>query len=91
MRWISVKERLPDDLTACIVTYVNHNPESYYEDIKDIPFTGVMVYRCGNWNWYSDVTEDILAEYPECERYRINDALEVTHWMYLPKPAGSEE
>ena len=38
-RWIPVSERLPEDCVPVNITYVNHNPESYYANIKDVPFT----------------------------------------------------
>ena len=40
-KWIPCSERLPDDLAEVNVTWVNHEPELYYESIKSKPFYGV--------------------------------------------------
>ena len=43
-KWIPVEERLPDDFATVNVTWINRNPEPYYESIKDVPFTDTAVY-----------------------------------------------
>ena len=52
-KWIPCSERLPDDLAEVNVTWVNHEPEPYYEFIKSKPFTESAVYYEHNWYWYS--------------------------------------
>ena len=89
-KWIPVTERLPEDLEEVIVTWVNTNPESYYSDIKGIPFSGAAVFYNNNWYWYSSITQDILAEYGRCENMLIDDAIEITAWMPLPEPYMEE-
>lgn len=69
--WTPVTKGLPKDLEEVIVTWVNTNPESYYSDIEGIPFSGAAVFYDDNWYWYSDLTQDILAEYGRCENMLI--------------------
>jgi hypothetical protein len=89
-RWIPVAEKLPKNLEEVIVTWVNTNPESYYSDIKGIPFSGAAVFYDGDWYWYSNITQDILAEYGRCEDMLIDDAIEITAWMPFPEPYKEE-
>ena len=91
--WIPVSERLPEDLEPVNITWVNHNPESYYADIKDKPFTATGVYFNGQWYWWSTLCTDILAEYSHSYDDIIDDDIEITAWMPLPQPykAESEE
>ena len=92
-RWISVSERLPEELEPVNITWINHNPESYYADIKDKPFTATGVYFNGQWYWWSTLCADILAEYSHNYDVIIDDDIEITAWQPLPKPykAESEE
>jgi len=92
-RWIPVSERLPKELEPVNITWVNHNPESYYADIKDKPFTATGVYFNGQWYWWSTLCTDILAEYSHNYDDIIDDDIEITAWMPLPEPykAESEE
>lgn len=82
--WIPVKERLPEDTEPVNITWVNHNPEPYYKDIKDKPFTATGVYFNGQWYWWSTLCTDILAEYSHNYDDIIDDAIEVVAWMPLP-------
>ena len=91
--WIPVSERLPKDLEPVNITWVNHNPESYYADIKDKPFTATGVYFNGQWYWWSTLCTDILAEYSHNYDDVIDDDIEITAWMPLPpcyEPQESE-
>lgn len=92
-RWILVSEKLPEDLEPVNITWVNHNPESYYADIKDKPFTATGVYYNGQWYWYSTLCTDILKTYGHNHDDIIDDDIEITAWMPLPLPykAESEE
>ena len=85
-RWIPVSERLPDDLAEVNVTWINHEPEPYYDFVKDKPFTASAVYYKGDWYWYSSACVDILAEYGKNEIDKLDDAIEITAWMPLPEP-----
>ena len=82
--WIPVKERLPRDLEPVNITWINHDPEPYYKDIKDKPFTATGVYFNGQWYWWSTLCTDILAEYSHNYDDIIDDAIEVVAWMPLP-------
>lgn len=84
--WIPVSERLPEELEPVNITWINHNPESYYADIKDKPFTATGVYFNGQWYWWSTICTDILAEYSHNYDDIIDDDIEVTAWMPLPEP-----
>lgn len=85
-RWIPVSERLPEELEPVNITWINHNPESYYADNKDKPFTATGVYFNGQWYWWSTLCTDILAEYSHNYDDIINDDIEITAWMPLPEP-----
>lgn len=89
--WIPVTERLPKDLEEVIVTWVNKNPESYYSDIKGIPFSGAAVFYDDNWYWYSELTQETLFKYGKCKDMLIDDAIEITAWMPLPEPYKEEQ
>ena len=89
-RWIPVSERLPEDLEPVNITWVNHNPESYYADIKDKPFTGTGHYCNGRWWWYSVICQDYLNEYGQCDVDAMNDDIDVIAWMPLPQPYKAE-
>ena len=88
--WIPCSERLPDDLAEVNVTWVNHNPEPYYDFVKNKPFTASAVYYKGDWYWYSSVCVDVLAEYGENKFDKIADVIEITAWMPLPEPYKGE-
>ena len=89
-RWILVSEKLPEDLEPVNITWVNHNPESYYADIKDKPFTATGYYCKGRWYWYSSTCGDYLKEYGRCDADEIDADVEVIAWMPLPKPYKAE-
>ena len=91
-KWIPVSERLPEDYVPVNITWVNHNPVTYYASIKDVPFTATGICYKGKWYWYSAVCEDYLKEYGE--RYEANavDAdIEVIAWMPLPEAVRESE
>lgn len=95
--WIPVTERLPENNDPVNVTWVNHNPEVYYMDIKDKPYTATAIYFRGKWFWYSCVIEDWLAEYGSNEsllanlREAVDRDIEITAWMPLPKSYKGEK
>ena len=88
--WIPVSERLPEDTNPVNITWVNHNPESYYADIKDKPFTATGHYCNGRWWWYSVTCQDYLDEYGHWDIDAMDDAIEVIAWMPLPEPYKAE-
>lgn len=87
-RWIPVSERLPKDLETVNVTWVNHEPEPYYHDIKDKSFVATAIFskRTGHWYWYSTTCADYLGEYGENEIDKVDDAIEIVAWQPLPQP-----
>lgn len=89
-RWIPVSEGLPKDIKPVQITWKNNDPETYYQDIKGKHFTGTAHYKDGKWYWYSDVTEDFLAEYGRCDICEFDSAIEVVAWMPMPKPYETE-
>ncbi|MBO6206833.1 MAG: DUF551 domain-containing protein [Lachnospiraceae bacterium] len=90
-KWIPCSERLPDDLEPVNITWVNHNPESYYAEIKDKPFTATGVYFNGQWYWWSSLCTDILAEYSHNYSDVIDVDIEIIAWQPLPKSYKQEE
>ena len=88
--WIPVSERLPDNTDPVSITWVNHDPESYYANIKDKPFTATGHYCNGRWWWYSVTCQDYLDEYGRCDVDAMDDAIEVIAWMPLPEPYKAE-
>lgn len=84
--WIPVTERLPKNNDPVNVTWINHNPEVYYMDIKGKPFTATAHYHNGHWYWYSSVTQDYLNEYDVWTPDLIDKDVEITAWMPLPEP-----
>lgn len=90
--WIPVERELPNDLEEVNVTWVNHEPEPYYESIKSKPFTASAVFYEGKWYWYSSVCADVLGEYGRNDVDKVDDTIEITAWRPLPEPyRGGEE
>lgn len=89
--WIPVSESLPEELEPVNITWINRNPESYYANIKDKPFTATGVYFKGQWYWWSTLCTDILAEYSHNHDDIIDDDVEITAWMPLPPSYQGEE
>jgi len=82
--WIPVSERLPDDLEPVNITWINHEPEPYYKEIKDKPFTATGVLFKGQWYWWSTLCTDMLAEYQHNHNDIIDEAIEIIAWQPLP-------
>ena len=89
--WIPCSERLPEELVPVNITWVNHEPESYYEDIKDKPFSATGIYYRSKWWWYSATAEDVLAEHGRSEFDRVSDSVEIIAWQPLPSPYREEQ
>ena len=90
-KWIPVSERLPNNTDPVNITWVNHDPESYYADIKDKPFAATGHYCNGKWWWYSVTCQDYLDEYGHWDIDAMDDAIEVIAWMPLPAPFEPQE
>lgn len=91
--WIPASVRLPPELEPVNVVWVNHSPEPYYQEMKDVPQKATAVYYREKWYWWSCVCEDLLAEYGTNETDKVDDDIEITHWMPMPEPPeeGSTE
>lgn len=89
-RWIPCSERPPEELEPVNVVWVNHSPEQYHQEIKDVPQKATAVYYRGKWYWWSCVCEDWLAEYGRNEPDLVDSDIEITHWMPLPEPPKEE-
>lgn len=89
--WISCSERKPEELEPVNVVWVNHRPEPYYQEMKDVPQKATAVYYREKWYWWSCVCEDLLAEYGTNEADKVDDNIEITHWMSLPELPKDEQ
>nr|DAI75746.1 MAG TPA: Protein of unknown function (DUF551) [Caudoviricetes sp.] len=85
-RWIPCSKRKPEELEPVNVVWENHNPEPYYQEIKDVPQKATAVYYRGKWYWWSCVCEDLIAGYGRSEPDLIDSDIEITHWQPLPEP-----
>ena len=85
-QWIPVAERLPEELVCVNVVWVNRAPAPYYEKIKGVPFSGTACFFGERWYWDSPVVLDMLSEYGKDDPDLVDDAVDITHWMPLPKP-----
>lgn len=85
-RWIPCSERPPEELEPVNVVWVNHNPEPYYQEMKDVPQKATAVYYRKKWYWWSCVCEDLLAECGRNEPDLVDSKIEITHWQPLPEP-----
>lgn len=90
-QWIPCSERLPDDFEEVNVTWINTDPEPYYDFIKGKPFTGTAVYYKGRWFWYSAVCTDYLREYGFSPNDLMDDSIKVVAWQPIPEPYKEEQ
>lgn len=71
-KWISVKDRLPEEEVPVLVTYLSYNTGE--------PITNsIAIFSEGEWYWYTDPDNDYIEQGPVI--------VEITHWMPLPEPA----
>lgn len=90
-KWHYCKDELPTDLEIVNVVWCNHNPPSYYQNIKDKRFIASAICFNGKWYWYSSTCIDYLKEYGKNDFDLIDEDVEVIAWMELPKFEESEE
>jgi hypothetical protein len=90
-QWIPCSERLPENMEPVNITWVNRDPEPYYMNIKDKPFTATGIYYKGKWYWWSSTCADMLYEYGENEIDEVADGVDIVAWMPLPEPYEVEE
>ena len=91
LTWIPCSECLPENTDPVNITWVNHDPASYYADIKDKPFTATGHYYNGRWWWYSVTSQDYLDEYGGSVYDALDEGIEVIAWMPLPQPYEPQE
>ena len=89
-KWIPVSERLPDELVAVNVTWINRCPQNYYMHIKDKPFTDTAVLYRGKWYWWDATIIDYLSEYGIRISEAIDKSIDILAWMPLPEPWKGE-
>ena len=89
-KWIPVSERLPDELVAVNVTWINRCPQNYYMHIKDKPFTDTAVLYRGKWYWWDATIIDYLSEYGIRLSEAIDKSIDILAWMPLPEPWKGE-
>lgn len=83
--WIPCSEgNMPEELVPVNVTWVNREPASYYEHIKDKPFTATAIYYKGEWYWWSAVCEDRLNDTGSNVVDLLHPSIEIVAWMPLP-------
>lgn len=85
-KWIPCSERMPEDLVLVNVVWVNRDPPTYYEKIKNVPISGTACRYKGNWYWDSPACIDQLAETGENKFDLVDDGIDLTHWQPLPEP-----
>ena len=88
--WIPVSERLPEELVAVNVTWINRCPENYYMHIKDKPFTDTAVLYQGEWYWWDSTIIDYLSECGTCISGVVNKSIDILAWQPLPEPWKGE-
>lgn len=86
--WIPVEKELPKNNQEVIVTFVNHKPPLYYQEMKDVPISAFAVYYNSEWYWWTSTICDLLDEYGNCYSEIIDEDIEIIAWMPLPKPYG---
>lgn len=91
MKWIPCSERTPEECVPVNVTWINRNPEPYYEKIKDVRFSDTAVYCNGRWFWWSSTCIDYLKEYGNNDIDLVDKDIDVVAWMPLPEPFEGEK
>ena len=88
--WIPCSERLPEDGVPVNITWKNNNPPSYYNNIKNIPFTDTAILCKNKWYWYSCICLDILNEFGKNDADAVDKDIDVIAWQPLPEPYREE-
>lgn len=83
--WIPVEKGLPKNNQEVIVTFVNHKPPLYYQEMKDVPISAFAVYYNSKWYWWNPITCD--SEIID----KIDKDIEIIAWMPPPKPYGGKK
>ena len=88
--WIPVSERLPKELVAVNVTWINRCPENYYTHIKDKSFTDTAILYQGEWYWWDSTIIDYLSECGTCVSGVVDKSIDILAWQPLPEPYKGE-
>ena len=70
--WISVEDKLPEEKTPVLVTWIGINGKVHSDAVAAIIY--------GKWYWWEISVEDSLEFDDKCTFAQI------THWIPLPKP-----
>jgi hypothetical protein len=89
--WIPCSERLPEEGVPVNITWKNNNPLSYYNNIKNIPFTDTAILYKNKWYWYSCICLDILNEYGKNDADAVDKDIDIIAWQPLPLPYREEQ
>jgi len=85
-RWHDLRKNprdLPENYSEVSITWMNHEPESYYESINDKTFIGFSIFRNGVFWWWSSTCEDYLREYGYAPWCAMDEAIEVIAWREI--------
>ncbi len=80
MKWISVKDRLPEYLNDVFICNAHNNSTFNYYTV------GFYVPYSGRWGVSTEMLR--ISKYDEYDTIKLDR--EVTHWMPLPDPPRKE-
>lgn len=76
--WIKLADRLPEEKTPVLVTWVGINGKTHSD--------GIAAIIDGKWYWWDLNVHDTLEFDNKCSAF-----IQITHWIPLPPPPGGEQ